>query len=233
MNPAQRRKSELASQNSNKNKNRTNGAALVVVPSALKNSDGSNNINLVVGPLGSGQQMRRRSSALIDLVPAGVAARSESGHRLTTSPTSATTNGKKGGQQQQKRKGSKEQEQNTNEKRRSSVLVVAPKKNEAFSDANIFGSAVPSGVYTNKNKQEEIFSSSSSSSEENVDDEDEFDEEKEKKMISDCSKRIQQTFLKAQAKKMSLGINKSDTEKLKESYDLHKNRVSLNKTEKN
>ncbi len=60
-----------------------------------------------------------------------------------------------------------------------------------------------------------------------------MDEEKEKKMISDCSKRIQQTFLKAQAKKMSLGINKSDTEKLKESYDLHKNRVSLNKTEKN
>lgn len=60
-----------------------------------------------------------------------------------------------------------------------------------------------------------------------------MDEEKEKKMISDCSKRIQQTFLKNQAKKMSLGINKNDTEKLKEIEDLYKSRISLNKTDKN
>jgi len=61
----------------------------------------------------------------------------------------------------------------------------------------------------------------------------EFDAEKEKRMISDCSKRIQQTFLKAQAKKISLGINKNDTEKLKEIEDLQRNRISLNKTDKN
>ncbi len=60
----------------------------------------------------------------------------------------------------------------------------------------------------------------------------EFDAEKENKMILDCSKRIQQTFLKDQAKKIALGINKNDTEKLKEIDDLQRSRISLNKTEK-
>lgn len=59
------------------------------------------------------------------------------------------------------------------------------------------------------------------------------DEEKEKKMISDCSRRIQQVFLKNQAKKMALGINKNDTEKLKELDDLYRSRISLNKSDKN
>lgn len=61
----------------------------------------------------------------------------------------------------------------------------------------------------------------------------EFDAEKENKMIADCSKRIQQTFLKEQAKRIALGINKNDTDKLKEIDDLQRNRISLNKTEKN
>ncbi|MGZ3691335.1 MAG: DNA primase, partial [Pseudobdellovibrio sp.] len=60
-----------------------------------------------------------------------------------------------------------------------------------------------------------------------------LDEEKEKKMMEDCIRRIQQTFLKNQAKKMALGINKNDTEKLKELGDIYKNRISLNKPEKN
>lgn len=61
----------------------------------------------------------------------------------------------------------------------------------------------------------------------------EFDADKENKMITDCCKRIQQTFLKGQAKKIALGINKNDTEKLKEIDDLQRNRISLNKTDKN
>ncbi|MBY0554435.1 DNA primase [bacterium] len=60
-----------------------------------------------------------------------------------------------------------------------------------------------------------------------------FDAEKENKMIMDCCKRIQQTFLKDQAKRIALGINKNDTEKLKEIDDLQRNRISLNKTDKN
>jgi DNA primase len=59
-----------------------------------------------------------------------------------------------------------------------------------------------------------------------------LDEEKEKKMISDCVKRIQQSFLKDQAKKMGQGINKNDTEKLKEIEVLNRSRISLNKTDK-
>jgi len=55
------------------------------------------------------------------------------------------------------------------------------------------------------------------------------DTEKENKMIADCCKRIQQTFLKGQAKKMALGISKNDTEKLKEIEDLQRNRISLSK----
>lgn len=57
----------------------------------------------------------------------------------------------------------------------------------------------------------------------------EKERDKENKMIADCCKRIQQTSLKAQAKKMALGINKNDTEKLKEIEDLQRNRISLNK----
>ncbi len=60
-----------------------------------------------------------------------------------------------------------------------------------------------------------------------------LDEEKEKKMISDCVKRIQQLFLKDQAKRIGQGINKNDTEKLQEIGELNKSRLSLNKTDKN
>lgn len=61
----------------------------------------------------------------------------------------------------------------------------------------------------------------------------EFDAEKENKVFADCCKRIQQTFLKDQAKKMALGINKNDTDKLKEIEDLQRNRISLNKSDRN
>lgn len=60
-----------------------------------------------------------------------------------------------------------------------------------------------------------------------------FDAEKENKMISDCCKRIQQTFLKSQAKKIAVGINKNDFDKLKEIEDLQRSRISLNKSDKN
>ena len=60
-----------------------------------------------------------------------------------------------------------------------------------------------------------------------------MDEEKEKKMMADCIRRIQQTFLKEQAKRMSAGINKNDSDKLKEIEDIYRNRISLNKPEKN
>ena len=59
-----------------------------------------------------------------------------------------------------------------------------------------------------------------------------FDVEKENRMIADCCKRIRQTFLKEQAKKIALGINKNDTEKMKEIVDLQRNRISLNKIDK-
>ena len=59
----------------------------------------------------------------------------------------------------------------------------------------------------------------------------ELDAEKESRMIADCCKRIQQTFLKEQAKKIGLGINKNDTDKLKEIEGLHSNRISLGKSD--
>ena len=58
------------------------------------------------------------------------------------------------------------------------------------------------------------------------------DTEKETKMIADCCKRIQQTYLKEQAKKMGLGIGKNDTGKLKEIEEMQRSRISLGKTEK-
>ena len=61
----------------------------------------------------------------------------------------------------------------------------------------------------------------------------EFDEEKENKMLQDCFKRIQQTFLKEQAKILGLALKQNvDPEKLKEIEDLQRNRLSLNKNEK-
>ncbi len=78
----------------------------------------------------------------------------------------------------------------------------------------------------NLDKPELLFSNSISSSSE-------FDEEKENKMLQDCFKRIQQTFLKAQAKKLGLALKQNvDPEKLKEIEDLQRNRLSLNKNEK-
>ncbi len=59
------------------------------------------------------------------------------------------------------------------------------------------------------------------------------DVEKEKKMILDCSRRIQQTFLKEQAKKIALEFKQNvDSDKLKEIDGLQRNRISLNKNEK-
>lgn len=61
----------------------------------------------------------------------------------------------------------------------------------------------------------------------------EFDEEKENKMIQDCCRRIQQTFLKEQVKKIALGLKQNvDDGMLTEISDLQKNRLSLNKNEK-
>lgn len=60
----------------------------------------------------------------------------------------------------------------------------------------------------------------------------EFDAEKEARMFSDCCRRIQQTFLKEEAKRIARGIGKNDTDKLKEIEDLQRNRISLNKGEK-
>ncbi len=78
----------------------------------------------------------------------------------------------------------------------------------------------------NLDKPELLFSNSMSSSTE-------FDEEKENKMLQDCFKRIQQTFLKEQAKKLGLALKQNvDPEKLKEIEGLQKNRLSLNKNEK-
>jgi DNA primase len=61
----------------------------------------------------------------------------------------------------------------------------------------------------------------------------ELEPEKEAKMIADCCKRIQQTFLKDQAKKIGLGINKNETDKLKEIETLQRSRISLGKNDKN
>ncbi len=61
----------------------------------------------------------------------------------------------------------------------------------------------------------------------------EFDEEKENKMLQDCFKRIQQTYLKAQAKILGLALKQNvDSEKLQEIVDLQRNRLSLNKSVK-
>lgn len=60
----------------------------------------------------------------------------------------------------------------------------------------------------------------------------EFDAEKESKMISDCIKKIQQAYLKEQAKKIALDLKQNvDTEKLKEIAEIQKSRISLNKGE--
>ncbi len=75
-------------------------------------------------------------------------------------------------------------------------------------------------------KPELLFSNSSLGSTE-------FDEEKENKMIEDCVRRIQQTFLKEQAKKIGLGLKQNiDEDKLKEIEGLQRNRLSLNKNDK-
>lgn len=78
----------------------------------------------------------------------------------------------------------------------------------------------------NLDRPELLFSSSLSTS-------NQFDEEKENKMLQDCFKRIQQTFLKAQAKQLGLALKQNvDPEKLQEIVDLQRNRLSLNKNEK-
>ncbi len=78
----------------------------------------------------------------------------------------------------------------------------------------------------NLDKPELLFSNSMSSSTE-------FDEEKENKMLQDCFKRIQQMFLKEQAKKLGLALKQNvDPEKLKEIEDIQKSRLSLNKSSK-
>ena len=61
----------------------------------------------------------------------------------------------------------------------------------------------------------------------------EFDAEKETKMIQDCSRRIQQMFLKQQVKNIAIGLKQNvDAEKLKEIDELQRSRLSLNKNEK-
>jgi DNA primase len=61
----------------------------------------------------------------------------------------------------------------------------------------------------------------------------EFDAEKENKIIQDCSRRIQQTFLKQQVKNIAIGLKQNvDADKLKEIDGLQRNRLSLNKNEK-
>lgn len=61
----------------------------------------------------------------------------------------------------------------------------------------------------------------------------EFDAEKENKIILDCCRRIQQLYLKSQAKQMALGLNQMmDTDKLKEIEVLQRSRISLNKNDK-
>lgn len=79
----------------------------------------------------------------------------------------------------------------------------------------------------NLDKPELLFSNSSPNSQS------EFDSDKENKMLQDCFKRIQQTFLKSEAKKLGLALKQNvDPEKLKEIEDHHRNRLSLNKNAK-
>lgn len=65
----------------------------------------------------------------------------------------------------------------------------------------------------------------------------EKDAEKASKMMADCFKRIQQVFLKEQAKKIARGISKNDDsdmkDRLKEIEDLQRNRISLGRDDKN
>lgn len=75
-------------------------------------------------------------------------------------------------------------------------------------------------------RPELLFSNSSLSSTE-------FDEEKENKMILDCCRRIQQMYLKQQAKQIALGLKQDvDADKLKEIVELQRSRISLNKSDK-
>ncbi|MBC7466558.1 MAG: DNA primase [Bdellovibrio sp.] len=79
----------------------------------------------------------------------------------------------------------------------------------------------------NLDRPELLFSNSSPSSQS------EFDADKENKMLQDCFKRIQQTFLKAAAKKIGLTLKQNvNPEMLKEIEDIQRNRLSLNKNVK-
>lgn len=79
----------------------------------------------------------------------------------------------------------------------------------------------------NLDRPELLFSNSTASSSS------EFDADKENKMLQDCFKRIQQTFLKSEAKKIGLALKQNvDPEKLKEIEGLQRNRLSLSKNEK-
>lgn len=62
----------------------------------------------------------------------------------------------------------------------------------------------------------------------------EFDGEKEKKLIVDLISRIQQEFIKDQAKKLALDIktNMNDAEKLRQFSELQKSRLELRKSER-
>lgn len=65
----------------------------------------------------------------------------------------------------------------------------------------------------------------------------EFDEEKEKKLIVDLISRIQQEFIKDQAKKLSLDIrsdklNLNDEDKLRQFSELQKSRLEIRKSER-
>jgi len=76
----------------------------------------------------------------------------------------------------------------------------------------------------NLDRPDMLFSNSSPTSQS------EFDSDKENKMLQDCFKRIQQMFLKSEAKKIGLALKQNvDPEKLKEIEDHHRNRLSLNK----
>lgn len=62
----------------------------------------------------------------------------------------------------------------------------------------------------------------------------EFDEEKEKKLIVDLISRIQQEFIKDQAKKLALDIkaNMNDAEKLRQFSELQKSRLEIRNSER-
>lgn len=106
------------------------------------------------------------------------------------------------------------------------VKNILEKASEVYrQDPNKFDKLL-SLLIENLDKPELLFSSSLSTS-------NEFDEEKENKMLQDCFKRIQQTFLKGQAKVLGLALKQNvDPEKLQEIVDLQRNRLSLNKNEK-